>query len=599
MAAVAAAASGATPAQILPIAKAKVATELKATSLSIEVQQRIKVKTAKTAEDKISASTFGENADIASTAAAAVANTVDKAEPSDVWCSGFSRVLGSFEKVITETSISSVDESIVSQLQIPTPRIPSLGEVLLPNALNISPVASTLAAALHAQMTSAVQQQQNHHQQQHHSHQQNPNHHQNESHHSNHHQQHEEGYTPHSQLQQQQQHQRENEQQQQLFHHHRSQLFKMDAEFWQQARGPFGLHAAAALATNQLHHHHQQNPQQHHPQQSHLAQQQHIHSSVQTHHTQQPPHLSNVTIAAVSHHEQQHQQPSSTLPALPPHEQHQQNHHLLFNAAAAAAAAVHLSGVVKSNELQNVANGINVGGVATNSPLTQDGSAVGNNNASGNRNSSCNDTAGSSERLSISVKQEMKAVAASVASSSQHQQQQSKYQPNVHNAIDALHHQLQQQLQQQHDLASSTSGADETDAFNNQFKTQPVSGLSSSSSVHQQQTQAQNTQLRPHNSTHEHHQQQEQQHQQLPTHAQSQLQQSNGQQREMGAGPSSPSLMHSGVSGTALVPLNSPQQSLTPSVASSTPDIKYNSDKLVNEIQVRINRIYYAYHSSF
>ncbi|XP_049316133.1 uncharacterized protein LOC105227024 isoform X1 [Bactrocera dorsalis] len=440
-------------------------------------------------------------------------------------------------------------------------------------------------------MTSVVQQQQNQHQQQHekqqhHFHQLHTNHHQNQSYHSHQHEHHEEGHVQHSQLQHQQ---IENEQHQQLFHQHRSQLFKMDAEFWQQARGPFGLHTAAALATNQLHHHHQQSPQQNHPQQSHSAQQQHNQPSVQTQHTQQPPHLSNVTTAAVPHHEQKHQQSSSTLPVLPSHEQHQQNHHLLFNAAAAAAAAVHLSGVVKSNELQNVTNGINVGGVATNSPSTHDGSAVCNDNASGNRNSSYNDTAGSSERLSISVKQEMKAVAASVAASNQHQQQQSKYQPNMHNAIDALHHQLQQQLQQQN-FASSTSAADETDAFKNQLKTQPVSGLSSSSSVHQQHTHAQNSQSRPHNSTHEHRQQQEQQHQQLPSHTLSQLQQSNGQQREMGVGRSSPPRGHSGVSGTALVPLHSPQQSLTPSVGSSTPDIKYNSDKLVNEIQLQLSR---------
>ncbi|XP_018799956.1 PREDICTED: G-box-binding factor-like, partial [Bactrocera latifrons] len=565
------------PTQLLPIEKTIVSTESTAKKSSIDIQQRIKVKTAKTTEDKISVSTLDVSADIVSAAAAVEANAVDKAESNDD---------SNFGKVATEKSLEAIDESTISQLQIPIPRIPSIGEVLLPNALNIPPVSSTLAAALHAQMTSVVQQQQ-HEKQQHHFHQLHTNQHQNQSYHSHQHEHHEEGYVQHSQHQLQQQ--IENEQHQQLFHQHRSQLFKMDAEFWQQARGPFGLHTAAALATNQLHHHHQQNPQQHHPQQSHSAQQQHNQPSVQTQHTQQPPHLSNVTIAAVPHHEQQHQQSSSTLPALPPHEQHHQNHHLLFNAAAAAAAAVHLSGVVKSNEMQNVTNGIIVSGLATNSPSTHDGSAVCNNNVSGNRNSSCNDASGSSEPLRINVKHEMKAVAASVATSNQHQQQQSKYQPNMHNAIDALHHQLQQQLQQQN-LASSTSAVDETDAFKNQLKAQPVSGLSSSSSVHQQHTHAQNSQSRPHNSTHEHHQQQEQQHQQLPSQTLSQLQQSNGQQREMGTGRSSPPLVHSGVSGNALVPLHSPQHSMTPSVGSSTPDIKYNSDKLVNEIQLQLSR---------
>lgn len=528
--------------------------------------------------------TFGDTDDTASAEAAAVANTVGKAESSV----SYSRVLGSFDKVATETTIPVAGESNISQVQIPTPRIPSLEEVVLPNALNIPPVASTLAVTLHAQMTSAAQQQQQHqHQQQHekqplHPHQLHSDHHQHRSHQ---HQHHQKAFTQYNQ--QLQQHQQESKEQQQLFHQQRSQLIKMDAEFWQQARGPFGLHAAAALATNQLHHHHQQNPLQHQQQQSHSQQQQHIQSSVQTHHVQQSQHLANVTTGAVAHQDQQQQQSSSTLP---PQEQHQQNHHLLFNAAAAAAAAVHLSGVVKSNELQN---GINVSGVATSSPTTQGDTAEGNNNASGNSNGSCYNKAGSSERLSISVKQEIKAVSTSAATSNQHQQQQqqSKYQPNVHNAIDVLHHQLQQQLQQQHNLVSRTSDGDETGAFNNQLKAQPVSGLSSSNSAHQQHAQAQNTQSRPRNSIHAHHQQQEQHHQQLPTHAQSQpkqLQQSNGQQHEMGAGPSSPSLIHSGVGATALVPLHSPQQSLTPSGGSSTPDIKYNSDKLVNEIQVRV-----------
>ncbi|XP_020718134.2 uncharacterized protein LOC101462023 [Ceratitis capitata] len=428
-------------------------------------------------------------------------------------------------------------------------------------------------------MTTAVQQQQQQ-QLQHQLHQQHsvytyPYHHHSHQHsHLLSHLQHQDVFPFQNELQQQQ----ESEQQRQL---RRSQPFKMNAEFWQQPRGSFDLHAAAALATNQLHHQHHQHHQQQQP--SHSPLPQHLSQSLQINHNQQPTHLTGL---AATHQEQQQQQPATSILPLSSQEQHQQNHHLLFNAAAAAAAAVHLSGVVKSNELQNAANNITA---------TEDAVTVGNicgsgNGGNGDGDQSEHSAPTSTGRLGISVKQEVQASAAAANNQNPQQQLLPKFQPNVPNAFDVLHLQLQQQLQQQqHESASGEDGVEETDEFNNQLKRHQVSELSGITHTSQQphHVPPHHPQAQPHHNTHPHH------HQQPPTSSHSQhLQPSNGQKQQHdlgGAGPSSPLRINS-IGDNVLAPLLSPQQSLTPSGDSSAPDTKYNSEKLVNEIQLQLSR---------
>uniref|UniRef100_A0A1A9ZGG4 Uncharacterized protein n=1 Tax=Glossina pallidipes TaxID=7398 RepID=A0A1A9ZGG4_GLOPL len=171
----------------------------------------------------------------------------------------------------------------------------------------------------------------------------------------------EQGHVTHSQVQQRSNQHTYNTFNNQQQHHqlqtqtHLINPFKMDADFWQQARsGSFGLHAAAALASNHIGHHHTHHQAQqttvgnvvaqlHHPQQLH-QQQQHLSGQVASADQQ----IHQLTSPSIISAPQQHHQPHLSQLCT------EQNHHLLFNAAAAAAAAAHLSGVVsKSHELDS------------------------------------------------------------------------------------------------------------------------------------------------------------------------------------------------------------------------------------------------------
>ncbi|XP_037950497.1 zinc finger protein 236 isoform X2 [Teleopsis dalmanni] len=338
-----------------------------------------------------------------------------------------------------------------------------------------------------------------------------------------------------TEIQQKEQHQHY---QQSQHYQLKSQPFKMDADFWQQARGPFGIHAAAAVATNQLqqHHHYQQHQHSNHPHQ------------VQQQLQQQQPDLRHNN--QLQHHSIQ--------------QQSEQSHHLLFNAAAAAAAAAHLSGVAKSNELQsNCAN--------------RDAVIINKHE--------------SNERISPEKQDPMLITS--------NQQQHQKFQTNLSGTSTSSTGSLQQHLQQQlqHQLQShqhniSDSGGEKNNSLNESVKHEQIKNRQSGFNINSNELQMQQLSQQqehslllptpaPETSTlpailtqqqHKQHQEQQQQHQQK-------------QQQQLR--PTTPPLQ---VSTLTHPPSQSPQQSLTPSGSSSTPDIKFNSEKLVNEIQLQLSR---------
>ncbi|KAI9575542.1 hypothetical protein GQX74_015573 [Glossina fuscipes] len=373
----------------------------------------------------------------------------------------------------------------------------------------------------------------------------------------------------------------------------------------QQARsGSFGLHAAAALASNHIGHHHSHHQAQqtsvgnvaaqlHHPQQLH-QQQQHLSGQVasadqQMHQLTSPP-----VISASQQHHQPHLSQLCT----------EQNHHLLFNAAAAAAAAAHLSGVVsKSHELDS-----------TNITQDEDNNDIlsGNKSRNGNNN----------ECSSAATKQELSAIPGCsnnllpTANNGTHtdnnihheqslqlqtvqqQQQPLKYEHEACTSnnlpLEALQQQLQQQVQHQEQQISAD-------------KAERDSGIQSdkhiANSLHASHH---------HNMQQEHHQRHSQQtqltvnavgrsgdtsHNESPTH----LQQLRMQSLERRSSPDTqpPTLpLHSedplqintfAKNGPTTT---SPQPSLnSASGGSSTPDLKFNSEnnKVPGELQVSIS----------
>ncbi|XP_022217343.1 myb-like protein AA [Drosophila obscura] len=164
-------------------------------------------------------------------------------------------------------------------------------------------------------------------------------------------------------------------------------MFKMDAaDFWQQARAPFGLHTALHQHTPPNQQQQQQQPQQqqqqqqqqhHHHHQHHNHQHQHHPTISQQQDHQLPPNANSDGTATSNssnsnnlslgtkmessgpqqhghllqhhHHVEQPYGPDSFRGQLSAPAPQLSNHHLLFNAAAAAAAAAHL----KSTALQN------------------------------------------------------------------------------------------------------------------------------------------------------------------------------------------------------------------------------------------------------
>uniref|UniRef100_A0A1B0BEM4 Uncharacterized protein n=1 Tax=Glossina palpalis gambiensis TaxID=67801 RepID=A0A1B0BEM4_9MUSC len=419
----------------------------------------------------------------------------------------------------------------------------------------------------------------------------------------------EQGHVTHSHVQQRSQQHTYNTFNNQQQHHqlqtqtHLINPFKMDADFWQQARsGSFGLHAAAALASNHIGHHHSHHQAQqtsvgnvaaqlHHPQQLH-QQQQHLSGQVasadqQIHQLTSPP-----VISASQQHHQPHLSQLCT----------EQNHHLLFNAAAAAAAAAHLSGVVsKSHELDS-----------TNITQDEDNNDIlsGNKSRNGNNN----------ECSSAATKQELSAIPGCsnnllpTANNGTHtdnnheqslqlqtvqqQQQPLKYEHEACTSnnlpLEALQQQLQQQVQHQEQQISAD-------------KAERDSGIQSdkhiANSLHASHH---------HNMQQEHHQRHSQQtqltinavgrsgdtsHNESPTH----LQQLRMQSLERRSSPDTqpPTLpLHSedplqintfAKNGPTTT---SPQPSLnSASGGSSTPDLKFNSEnnKVPGELQVSIS----------
>ncbi|KAL9911147.1 zinc finger protein datilografo [Glossina fuscipes fuscipes] len=422
----------------------------------------------------------------------------------------------------------------------------------------------------------------------------------------------EQGHVTHSHVQQRSQQHTYNTFNNQQQHHqlqtqtHLINPFKMDADFWQQARsGSFGLHAAAALASNHIGHHHSHHQAQqtsvgnvaaqlHHPQQLH-QQQQHLSGQVasadqQMHQLTSPP-----VISASQQHHQPHLSQLCT----------EQNHHLLFNAAAAAAAAAHLSGVVsKSHELDS-----------TNITQDEDNNDIlsGNKSRNGNNN----------ECSSAATKQELSAIPGCsnnllpTANNGTHtdnnihheqslqlqtvqqQQQPLKYEHEACTSnnlpLEALQQQLQQQVQHQEQQISAD-------------KAERDSGIQSdkhiANSLHASHH---------HNMQQEHHQRHSQQtqltvnavgrsgdtsHNESPTH----LQQLRMQSLERRSSPDTqpPTLpLHSedplqintfAKNGPTTT---SPQPSLnSASGGSSTPDLKFNSEnnKVPGELQLQLSR---------
>lgn len=392
--------------------------------------------------------------------------------------------------------------------------------------------------------------------------------------------------------------------------------FKMDADFWQQARGaPFGLHAA--LATNNMtphhsqvvhmqHHQHQQLQQQHHQPHHHLPEQSpasQVHMSQNTgaiqqedaaamtehqhqHHHQQQSLLHNHQQHNHINEEQQHQQHDQQNQTNSAHLTHlgtEQSHHLLFNAAAAAAAAAHLSGVVKSNELTDatdkmVNNNNNSSSnnnsnenneqltIAKQEPHATNGinTYVANNSGNNSNNNSQSNTKQVNEQQQITTSQLHKPQQLQ----QQHEQNPLKFeqQPSSPRSLplEALQHQLQQQIQQQQQKHNK---------HNPENAQQHLHQQNHSHNLHHQQPPPATTSLNviDNNSTQ---QQTDQHHHQVST-----------------TGPLTPT---SPIRISSLVhhqtPTSSPQPSLTsPSGGSSTPDLKFSSDnnKLPNELQVR------------
>ncbi|XP_002132195.2 uncharacterized protein dati isoform X2 [Drosophila pseudoobscura] len=312
-------------------------------------------------------------------------------------------------------------------------------------------------------------------------------------------------------------------------------MFKMDAaDFWQQARAPFGLHSALHQHTppnqqQQQHHHHQH---QHHHQQHHQSH--HPTISQQHDHQLTPSANSDGTAASNNsnsnnpslntkiessgpqqhHHLLQHQHheqpfgPDSFRGQLSAPAPQLSNHHLLFNAAAAAAAAAHLKSTALQNNISPPSDQSNMLRNYGHNPLNP----------------------------VIKPKQE----------------------------LDQQPPRLDENRQQQTEQAYTGDFYDAGDA--------PGSGTDASASVTCTSSVGAD---------------------QLQSNQQTQQQTSGGLQQPQ---PQPHRQTQSPGPGTVMLnkPLSqgqqSPQHSITPSGGSSTPEIKFNNDKMANEIQLQLSR---------
>ncbi|XP_039496308.1 uncharacterized protein LOC120454853 isoform X2 [Drosophila santomea] len=323
-------------------------------------------------------------------------------------------------------------------------------------------------------------------------------------------------------------------------------MFKMDSsDFWQQARAPFGLQTALHQYSSPSN----QQPISHHALHHSLQQE---HEQLSESHPEGPAAVSgavgNSSSMAISgtnptggskaesshmlqqHLEQQSYGSDSFRGAQSPQ---LSSHHLLFNAAAAAAAAAHLKSTAMQSNL---------------SPIGDQAQNNLRDYGQGSLNALCG----------IKPKQEMdaKTLAHPVDVCSQplvHAQSQPQYGGDFYDVVDPQAREVSEPEGRALIIGLGVPSAESTDDAQSSLQTQQLAGTGRA---------LQTRQCKP-------------------------MSPGTGGSSNSGAGRrSAPTTINK----TFSQGQQSPQHSTTPSGGSTTPDIKYNNDKMTNEIQLQLSR---------